>query len=706
MDGEIKKQYRRMLGRQYALQLIIPVTLLWDELVFHAYINRGFHNASMGFLVLFALGIGLTIAAITGRMGTKATIIANWIVIVPVTAWFVIQAVSHGMLQSYLTLALTDNAEEAAEFTGDVMTCLVRRLPLVFLLLVPIAVYIIFLIKKVIPHEKVRGWIVGVTALLALECFLVAAIALTSEHCRDNGQYDMFFKDWENDRGVTNMGVIIGFMQDVRVRLTYDPQDVGEIANVTIPTLMPVMPTKPVATATPTLTPTPGPTQAPEDTPTPTPSPSPSPTPVDRSPHMLNIDFQSLANEETDKTVKAIHQYYAMERVTNKNEYTGLCRGYNLVVITAESFCPLAVDENLTPTLYKLVHSGFVFENFYTPKWQNNTTDSEYIVCTGILPDTKDAKSFAKSAENSEPLALPPMLKALGYTARAFHNHDTTYYDRDKTHPNLGYEYYAVDNGLEITKQSHESDLEMMQAAIPMFINDDHFLAYFMTMSGHSPYTWSNAMCKKNREYVDDLPYTTAGKCYLACNIELDKALEYLIEELRKAGKLDNTLIVMTGDHYPYALSEDELNDLAGHKIEKEFERYANHCVIWSGSFTETVTVDKACCSLDVMPTILNLMGVEYDSRLYMGHDMLSEEPGFVQFRNGSIVTDYIRYSASTGKTEWLVDVDLSKEDKKSYVESCKSIAKTKLNIARAILSVDYYKYIQHLLPWIPISRN
>ena len=70
MDGEIKKQYRRMLGRQYALQLIIPVTLLWDELVFHAYINRGFHNASMGFLVLFALGIGLTIAAITGRMGT------------------------------------------------------------------------------------------------------------------------------------------------------------------------------------------------------------------------------------------------------------------------------------------------------------------------------------------------------------------------------------------------------------------------------------------------------------------------------------------------------------------------------------------------------------------------------------------------------------------------------------------------------------
>ena len=701
MDGEVKKQYRRMIGRQYALQLIIPVTVLWDELVFHAYINKGFHNASLGFLVLFALGIGFVIATVTGRMGAKATIVANWIALVAITGWFVVQAVSHGMLQSYLTLALTDNADEAAEFTGDVMTCLLRRTPLVLLLMIPLAVYLIFLIRKVIPHGKVHGWIVGVTALLAIDCFLIAGAALNSRHCRDNGQHDMFFKDWENDRGITNMGVCIGFFQDLMERLTYDPQEVGEVVNVTVPSIMPVMPQKATSTPTPTLSPTPGPTQAPEDTPTPTPSPSPTPTPVDRSPHVLNIDFQSLANGTSDKTIKTIHEYYAGETPTNKNEYTGLCKDFNLIVITAESFCKLAVDEKLTPTLYRLVHSGVICENFYTPKWQNNTTDSEYTICTGILPDTKGAKSFAKSSENSMPLALPPMFKDLGYTARAFHDHDYKYYDRNKTHPNLGYEFIAVGSGLEITKQTHESDVEMMEAAIPMFINDDRFLAYFMTMSGHSPYSWSNAICKKNREYVEDLPYKTAGKCYMACNIELDRALEYLLIELEKAGKLDNTLIVMTGDHYPYAMSEDELTDLAGHKLEKEFERFENYCVIWSKAFEENITVEKPCCSLDLMPTILNLMGVEYDSRLYMGHDILSEEPGFVQFRNGSIITDFIRYSASTGKTEWLVDVNLSDADKKAYVESCKNVAKTKLNIARAILNNDYYKYIQEYLPWM-----
>ena len=187
----------------------------------------------------------------------------------------------------------------------------------------------------------------------------------------------------------------------------------------------------------------------------------------------------------------------------------------------------------------------------------------------------------------------------------------------------------------------------------------------------------------------------------MACSIELDRALEYLLIELEQAGKLDNTLIVMTGDHYPYAMSEDELADLAGHKLEKEFERFENYCVIWSGAFEETITVEKPCCSLDLMPTILNLMGVEYDSRLYMGHDILSDQPGFVQFRNGSIVTDFIRYSASTGKTEWIVDVDLSDADKKAYVESCKNVSKTKLNIARAILNNDYYKYIQDYLPWM-----
>ena len=701
MDEQEKQLLRRELAGQYALQAVIPVTLLWDELVFHAYINRGFQNASIGFLVLFALGIGLTIAAITGFMGKKATIITNLVVLAASTSWFVIQAVSYGMLQSYLTLVLTKNKDEAAEFTGDVMSCLLRRTPLVLLLLIPVAVYIIFLVKKTIPHGKVRGWIVALTALLAVECFLISALALVSNHCRENGQYEMFVKDWENDRGVTNMGVCIGFLQDLRQRLTYDPQDVGEISNATVPSMKPILPGKATSTPTPTITATPGPTQAPQDTPTPTFTPTPTPTPVDRSPHLLDIDFPKLAEAEKDKNVKTIHQYFAGETATNKNEYTGLCKDFNLIVITAESFCKLAVDENLTPTLYRLINSGFVFNNFYTPKWQNNTTDSEYTICTGLLPDTKEAKSFAKSASNLLPLGLPPIFKALGYTARAFHDHDYKYYERDKTHPNLGYEFIAVGNGLEITKQTHESDLEMMEAAIPMFINDDHFLAYFMTMSGHSPYSWSNANCKKNRDLVNDLPYTTAGKCYLACNIELDRALEYLLNELEKAGKLDNTLIVMTGDHYPYAMSEDELNDLAGHKIEKEFERFENHCIVWSGAFKDTVIVDKACCSLDIMPTILNLMGVEYDSRLYMGHDMLSEEPGFVQFRNGSIVTDYIRYSASTGKTEWLFDVDLSKDDKKAYVDSCKNVAKTKLNISRAILNSNYYKYIKDYLPWM-----
>ena len=691
-----------MLGKQYALQLIIPVSLLWDELVFHAYVNKGFSNASMGFLFLFALGIGLTVAAITGRLGTKATIIVNWIVLVPVTAWFVIQAVSHAMLHSYLTLVLTDNADEAAEFAGDMVMSLLKNTPLVLLLLVPVAAYIILLVKRVIPHEKVRPWIEVLTILLAVECFLIAGAALNSDHCKQNGQYEMFFKEWENDRGVTNMGVCIGFIQDLHERITYDPQDLGEINNVTIPSVMPAIPRKATATPTPTMTPTPGPTQAPEDTPTPTPSPSPSPTPVDRTPHvLLDLDFTGLAENTKDKTLKTIHEYFASEQPTARNEYTGLCKDFNLIVITAESFCPLAVREDLTPTLYKLVNSGFVFENFYTPKWQNNTTDSEYIVCTGLLPDTKGAKSFAKSADNTMAMTLPPILKSLGYTARAFHNHDYTYYDRDKTHPNMGYEFIAVGSGLEITKQTHESDVEMMEAAIPMFINDDHFLAYFMTMSGHSPYSWSNAMCKKNREYVDDLPLSTGCKCYLAANIELDHALAYLIEELEKAGKLDNTLIVMTGDHYPYALSDSELNELAGHEIEKEFERFENYCVMWSGAFKEDVVITKPCCSLDVMPTVLNLLGVDYDSRLYMGKDMLSEEPGFVQFRNNSIVTDYIRYSGSTGKTEWLVEVDLSDKDKKAYVDSCKSIAKTKLTISRAMLYNDYYKYIKDYLWWM-----
>ncbi len=694
-------EYRPSILQCFALQLIVPLTLLWDELIFHAYVNGGFSSATLPYLILFPLAIGSVVAVITGRLGRIATIVINWIVIGAAVIWFVAQGVYHNMVQVYLTLSITTNAEEAAEFKSETFDAVIRTLPLILLLLVPVAAYILLTVFKVIRHAKVEWRLVILPVLVAAECFVFASFLLMGEESVETGRYDLFFKDWENDRGVTDMGVSISFFKDLKQLITYDPEDVGDIDPVSASALKPIVVVK-EATPSPTLSPTPAPTRAPADTPTPTPTPTPSPTPVDRSPHVLDIDFAALAENESNQALKTIHEYFAAAEPTNKNEYTGLCKDFNLIMLTCETFTPYAVDENLTPTLYKLVNNGFVFNNFYTPRWITSTSDGEYVACTGLLPDLQKSNSFSRSANNSMPLCFGHIFKGMGYSARAFHDHDYKYYDRDKSHPNMGYEWIAQGNGLELTKQFPESDVEMMEATIPMYINDEHFCAYYMTVSGHMVYNWNdNAMSRKNREFVEDLPYSEACKCYLAANIELDRAMEYLLSELEKAGKLENTLIVMSGDHYAYGLKKEEISELLGHKVETEFELYKNHCVIWSGAFKENVVVDKYCCSLDIMPTVLNLLGIEYDSRLYMGTDMLSNMPALVQFKSGSFITDFMRYNATTGKSEWFVEVNLNDEEKKEYVNVWKSITKTKLNISRAILNNDYYKTIVDQLWWM-----
>ncbi len=381
---------------------------------------------------------------------------------------------------------------------------------------------------------------------------------------------------------------------------------------------------------------------------------------------------------------------------TNKNAYTGMFKDYNLIMMTCEAFSPWAVDKDLTPTLYKLVHEGFDFTNFYTPIWITSTSDGEYVACTGLLPDLKKNNSFRRSSDNAMPLCFGHVFSKLGYSTRAYHNNTYTYYGRNKSHPNMGYDYKAVGNGLVIPKHWPASDLDMMQATVPEYINDEKFHAYYMTVSGHMMYTFvDNSMSAKNKELVKDLPYSEEAKAYIACNIELDRAMEYLLSELEKAGKLENTVIVMSADHYPYGLTQEQIEELEGGRVEQNFELYRNHLILWSGSMKEPIKVDKYCSSVDIIPTLCNLFGVAYDSRLYSGSDIFSDAASLVIFKDGSFITDYCKYNAGSGKVTMLADAELPD----NYIPTVKNIVNTRLNIARGILNHNYYSYIEKYLP-------
>lgn len=411
---------------------------------------------------------------------------------------------------------------------------------------------------------------------------------------------------------------------------------------------------------------------------------------VQQTPQVLEIDFDALIARQTDETLADMHRYFASVSPTMTNEYSGKFAGKNLIWIVAEGFSTLALDEEKTPTLTKLSQEGFVFENFYNPIWYVSTSDGEYVTTTGLIPKS-GVWSYEESADNWMPFAMGRQLSRRGYTCRAYHNHAYDYYARDVSHPNMGYTYKGLGNGLDITEQWPESDLEMMEATIPEYIHDEQFHTYYMTVSGHLEYNFSgNSMAIKHEDEVADLPYGEPARAYLACNMELDQAMAYLLDQLDKQGILDDTVIVLSGDHYPYGLELADMEELAGHSIDPEFELYRSTLIIWNAAMTQPVKVEKYCSSMDIMPTVANLMGVDYDSRLVMGRDILSDAPPLIIFKDYSFITDKGRYDAATDAFTPNPGVQVSD----GYVAGVLDQVKARFRYSELILDQDYYRVV------------
>ena len=410
--------------------------------------------------------------------------------------------------------------------------------------------------------------------------------------------------------------------------------------------------------------------------------------------NILNIDFDKLIEEEDNDKIRSLHKYFKSVTPTEKNKYSGMFKDKNLIVITAEAFSPIAIDKELTPTLYKMYTEGFSFSNFYTPIFYVSTSDGEYVSLTSLLPK-EGVWSFQESSKISLPFVYGNILKDYGYSANAYHNGRYNYYKRNLSHTNMGYKYIGCGNGLEKKincKIWPQSDLEMINATIDDYIENEKFLAYYMSISGHLNYTYNgNMMATKNRDKVKNLKYSEAIQAYLATNIELDKALESLINSLKEKGKLDDTVIVISADHYPYGLTINEMKERATYINDEKFDIHKNNLIIWNSQIKTPIKIDKYASSLDILPTVLNLLGVEYDSRLLMGTDILSNSEGLVILNDRSWITKYGKYDAIKGKfTEYI-----NLEEKQKYIDEINEIVKNKFNASRLILETNYYKYIK-----------
>lgn len=403
-----------------------------------------------------------------------------------------------------------------------------------------------------------------------------------------------------------------------------------------------------------------------------------------------DIDFDKLISKETNETIKNMHEYFKNIDASNKNDYTGLFKGKNLIFITAEAFDTIALSEELTPTLYKMANNSFIFNNYYQPLYPVSTSDGEYMNLTSLIPK-EGVWSFSKSSKISMPYGIGNIFKKDGYVTYGFHNHNYKYYDRDKSHKNIGLTYYGCGNGLEKKmncKHWPNSDKEMIDATTNYYIDNDKFMTYYMTVSGHLNYNFNgNNMAYRNKDKVKNLPYSKAVKAYYATQIELDKAMESLLKELESKNKLNDTLIVIAPDHYPYGLTTKQMNEVSTIDRSDKFEKFHTTLIMYNPNIEKT-EVNKVISSIDILPTIYNLYGIEYDSRLLIGRDIFSDNEHIVILSDRSWITDKGRYNSVTKKftnnTDEVIDED--------YINRINTIVNQKYSMSSLVLSNNYYK--------------
>lgn len=404
--------------------------------------------------------------------------------------------------------------------------------------------------------------------------------------------------------------------------------------------------------------------------------------------NVIDVDFDKLISDETDKTLLSMHNYFKEEKGTYKNKYSEYFKDKNLILFMAESFNSIAVNEELTPTLYELVNNGFVFNNFYSPLVLS-TIGGEYQELTGLYPNIEMLSKVWRNGKNSYEWGIGNRFKDIGYNTYAYHDNQYDFQNRNQYLKSIGLDnYLGCGNGLESRIDCTvwpESDVDMINSTVDDYINDDKFFVYYATVSGHMDYNYGNYIANKNKSFVEEMDYSLESKAYLATQIELDRALLNLINKLKKSGKLDDTVIALVGDHYPYALDIDNINEISDYERDDLFLVNKSNFILWNSKM-DKVKVDKVGSQIDVLPTLYNLFGVKYDSRLIIGKDILSDDEGLSIFNNLSWISDKGKYNSVTGIFDGDADLD--------YINNMNNIVANRVSMSKYLIKYNYYDLV------------
>ena len=426
--------------------------------------------------------------------------------------------------------------------------------------------------------------------------------------------------------------------------------------------------------------------------------------------NVLNFAWNKITSSTEDSTLQNLFSIVKNQQGSNKNEYTGLFEGKNLVLLTVESMSKEMISEQFFPLMYRMMTKGIVFEDYYVPSWGGSTSTGETAILTGLIP-MYNLDTIQMTVENDNSYTMASMLTdQRNYFTAAYHNGNATYYNRLVTHPALGFSKFDAndsDMAYYLNYSIPPSDLEMLQYIGDDIKDTEPFYVYAMTYSGHGNYSFvwgANQMGWKNHERLAGTAYyddeILGG--YIACSMELELGLQEFVKVLEERGELENTVFVLSSDHYPYFLQEpvawggeDYTKYLYGYQYSNCFERDHSALIIWSPcleEMDEQIVVSEPTSQIDILPTLLNLFGLEFDSRVYAGRDVLSDSMGIAIWSDSSWKTTEGYYLASKG--EFKLYEGSSVEDADAYFNEIQSIVRNKIYLSRNFITADLYRYL------------
>ena len=414
------------------------------------------------------------------------------------------------------------------------------------------------------------------------------------------------------------------------------------------------------------------------------------------------VTFIKAKKTTNEEDLTFLEEEYNKEETKETNKYTGKYKDTNLIIVQLEGIDNWLITEEDTPTLYKMMNNSINFTNHYSYyNGGGSTFNSEFAVNTGFITPlsyTQNAYTFNK---NTFPYSLAHLFKNEGYTVNAFHMNTSEYYSRGVNYKNWGYDnYYGLVDLGTYKDDSYVLDRELIlnETFKEKMFENEKFVNYIITYTNHMPFTTEKGNCRKllTLDYLSEnnleelpkdyvYPEMTEESCARRQAKETDYMMELLLNELTERNLLDNTTIVVFTDHYLYTLSDQTILD----KYKETDNNLINHTpfFIWHNN-KDKKTIKEVTSQLNVLPTVLNLYGIDHNSNYYIGTDALDNN-----YHGSVFFSDYSWYDGSIYVDGGIIikgkEIDsLLLEDKNYYINYL--IKKNDLT-----LKYNYFKQIK-----------